>query len=199
MVHEGEYGKIPEVASMIGATSQHTSRMLQDLLNYVKTQLYGSRIQNQKIYLRKLVESKLELFQSAIIQKEIEVSDRIPPTTQVCSDYQLLSIVVHNIIDNAVKYTNGGLVEFKIDEVENGIELTISNSGSTMPVEKMDFINLPYDNNKSVQSTTRGGEMGLLIIKEIAELIGIGIKVTQTNHVRFNLVFPHIASKAVLW
>lgn len=39
MVHEGEYGKIPEVASMIGATSQHTSRMLQDLSNYVKTQL----------------------------------------------------------------------------------------------------------------------------------------------------------------
>lgn len=64
------------------------------------------------------------------------MSDRIPPTTQVCSDYQLLSIVVHNIIDNAVKYTNGGLVEFKVDEVENGVELTISNSGSTMPVEK---------------------------------------------------------------
>lgn len=189
MVHEREYDKIPEVASMIGTTSQHTGRMLHDLLNYVKTQLYGSRIQNQKIYLQQLVESKLELFQSAIIQKEIEVSDRIPPAIQVCSDYQLLSIVVHNIIDNAVKYTNGGVVEFSIHEAENGLGLTISNSGSAMPVEKMDFINMPYDKNKAVQSTTRGAEMGLLIIKEIAELIGIEIRVTQTSRVNFNLIF----------
>jgi signal transduction histidine kinase len=55
------------------------------------------------------------------VRKGNRVVNEIADTTEVTSDYLLLSIVIHNLIDNAVKYTFEGEISVRAREVSMGV------------------------------------------------------------------------------
>lgn len=191
MVEQQKFDGISELGTMIAGLSQRTGNMLRDLLNYIKIQVYGKRMVSEEINLRSLVDGKLEIFKNVTTLKGILLSNQIPDTTRVTYDYHLLSIVIHNLIDNAVKYANQGQIHIYATDNRGKTELVISNQGVPLSQEMIDFVNSPANefNHPFLSERTTG--FGLIIVKEVAQLIDIKIHITQTDITSFHLFLNH--------
>jgi signal transduction histidine kinase len=191
MVEEKQFAKISEIGAIISALSHRTRNMLRDLLNYIKIQVYGKRMYAEEVNLKKLVDDKIGLFESVVAHKGNHFANEIPDTIQVTTDYQLLSIVIHNLIDNAVKYTHQDKIRIYTEARDSKTELIISNPGTGLAREIMERINSPASvsdiNHPSNNEGSTG--LGLIIVKEVAELIGVRVEVTQTDLTNFHLLF----------
>jgi signal transduction histidine kinase len=189
MVEEQKFDGISEVGTMIAGLSQRTGNMLRDLLNYIKIQVYGKRMVSQEINLKELVDGKLEIFKNVTAHKGILLSNQIPDTIQINYDYHLLSIVIHNLIDNAVKYSGHGQIRiYATDDNPNETELVISNHGIPLAQEIIDIVNsrvTEFNHPFQIERTTG---LGLIIVKEVAQLIGIKVYVTQSDVTSFHLL-----------
>lgn len=89
----------------------------------------------------------------------------------------MLSVNIHNLLDNAIKYTIGG-------------EIRATSSG--IPDHIFELTNAANDEDtlsKLVNSGQVKG-LGLLIVKEVAALVNITVWVSKTDYVRFHLRLP---------
>lgn len=123
--------------------------------------------------------------------KNNTIVNHVAEDISVDSDEQLLSIIVHNLLDNASKYTYQGTISFSFRDNQDGKELIISNTGTGIPQDKIDFIN---DQQIAVSTDPIGingrvDELGLLIVKEVAAMIQIQVSVSQTDMISFHLKF----------
>jgi signal transduction histidine kinase len=105
----------------------------------------------------------------------------------------MLAIMIHNLIDNATKFTSKGVIRVFSETDEQGqVRLMISNTGQGISDELMEVINSPdLDGNEDIMRPFgRKTGLGLLIVKEIAELIQVRLTLTQCPETCFVMTFP---------
>jgi signal transduction histidine kinase len=192
MIDKNKSEKAKSLGQSISTISDRMSGMLVDLLDYIKVQVYGNHLSVEEIALKKLVDDKLELFKDVIHNNGSYFVNEIASELTVYSDYQFLAIIIHNLIDNAAKYTyNGKIRVYCHDAGVEKPELVISNTGTGISSDLLDMMNTRIM-DKSLEELVENGRMkglGLLMVKEMAELAGITIKVTQTDVTSFHVCF----------
>jgi two-component system sensor histidine kinase VicK len=109
--------------------------------------------------------------------KEQHVSfKRKLPNTEIFVeiDEDKLTQVLDNIISNALKYSpEGGQVKFKVKELENMIEVSISDQGMGIPKDNIKKIFERFYRVDKARSRQMGGTgLGLAIAKEVVEAHG---------------------------
>lgn len=114
MVEKGELGVVSEIGQVISNSSRQMSELLRGLLDYIKVHVYGNSIQFEQVNLRTLVAQKYEIFRVASEQKGNTFRNDVPWDVSVSSDVQMLAIMVHNLIDNAVKFTENGVISILV-------------------------------------------------------------------------------------
>ena len=79
-----------------------------------------------------------------------------------------LTILVRNLVDNAIKYTlEGGTVDLEVRALQNGAELVVEDSGPGIPPEERERV---FDRFYRVPGSPAGGSgLGLAIIRSIAQ------------------------------
>ncbi|TFW16931.1 two-component sensor histidine kinase [Massilia arenosa] len=79
-----------------------------------------------------------------------------------------LTILVRNLVDNAIKYTpDGGTVDLEVRALQNGAELVVEDSGPGIPPEERERV---FDRFYRVPGSAAGGSgLGLAIIRSIAQ------------------------------
>lgn len=192
LVRQGQLANISQLGTMISELSSKTNHLLEDLLDYVKIQVYGNSMHFEPINLKDLIDGKLELFKSVIARKGNHAVNEIADTIEVTSDYHLLCIVIHNLIDNAVKYSSQGEIRIYTEtNDESAAELVISNPGNGISQKMIEMINATGEKRTPDQSlkNTKITGLGLLIVKELADLIGIKLMVKQTDRTSFHLIW----------
>ena len=84
-------------------------------------------------------------------------------------DPQAISILLRNLIDNAVRYTPaGGEVSVTVEPVETGVLFTISDTGPGIPAEEHRRVFERF--YRGVDRRTPGSGLGMSIVQRIAEL-----------------------------
>ncbi|GLU51460.1 ligand-binding sensor domain-containing protein [Dyadobacter frigoris] len=192
LIEKGQLKDVAMLGEIISDSSRSMSSLLSGLLDYIKAHVYENSLHFEEINLKLLVDEKLEIFKNMITENGSQFRNEISDDTQVYCDYQMLGIMIHNLIDNAAKFTRKGEIRiyFNINN-ENGRELVISNTTVGVPKEIQDMINAPKKENVTLSALpgqTRTS-LGLLIVKEIAALVGVGLRVTQSNVTSFHLIF----------
>ncbi len=99
----------------------------------------------------------------------------------ISGNEEFLKQVWINLLDNAIKFVDkGGTISAKITPSENDLQIDISNTGSTIPVEKQKYIfNKFYQVDES--HSTKGNGIGLAIVKRIIELHKGSVSVKSEN------------------
>lgn len=191
LVGKGQYEMVTEIGDVIANSSQSMSSLMKDLLEYTKANVYGNSLTLEDIHLKKLTDAKYELFRNVIEQKNNRFINEIPDALTVHSDFHMLSIIIHNLIDNAAKFTKNGTIRVTAGRSGAGVHLTVMNEGTPIPAEIIAIFNQENSryngSNHSISGNNTG--LGLLIIKEIAALIHVRIHVTQTDTTNFELQF----------
>lgn len=192
IIENNQLQKASSLGITIAELSDRMGGMLGDLLDYIKVQVYGNQLNLEEISLKKLVDEKLELFKDAIRLNGSNFVNDVSSVQMVFSDYQFLAIIIHNLIDNAAKYTYHGEIRiYCVASQDYKLELVISNTGTGVSSALLEMMNRPIK-DKNLDELMESGRMtglGLLMVKEMAELAGITIKVTQTNITSFHLFF----------
>jgi signal transduction histidine kinase len=193
LVLSGQTGKAAHLGLMIADASNRTSNLLEDMLDYFKIQIYGNPLNIETICLRELIDSKVDMFKGAAEDNDTQIKVVCPTETMVATDYHLLSIIIHNLLDNTCKYTTGGVIVLDAHTNQEGkTELSITNTGTGLSEKMIEFINkheeqMPEAKNTSDEKRISG--LGLFIVKELVKLLAIQISVQQEDKTHFKLVF----------
>jgi signal transduction histidine kinase/CheY-like chemotaxis protein len=108
------------------------------------------------------------------IRFELDISDNLP--SRMFGDELRLKQILNNIISNAIKYTNEGLVKLTVSHFQSGnaIQLcfAVADTGQGMkPEDKVRLFSEYSRFNVEANRTTEGTGLGLNIAKNLAEMM----------------------------
>lgn len=143
--------------------------LLSDLLEWARLQNGQFEIKKETLNLNKIINENIELYGKNAIEKVITVRNNLNQSINVLVDGNSVNAVVRNILNNAIKFTPiGGIVEFKVKQIDNDIELSIEDNGIGMSGETISKL-FKIDENFTTLGTNneKGTGLGLTICNDI--------------------------------
>lgn len=133
----------------------------------------------EKVYLNAMILDILTRFSSKINVKKISINPSFSKDFNIESDNYLLSIIISNIISNAIKYSNEkGTVSIQLSQNQNTTTCTITDNGIGIAKEDLDKIFNPfYRSNPTQHPEIKGSGLGLSIVKRLADLLNIQFEI----------------------
>lgn len=177
--------RIQEVITQTDRLNQLIDQLLQ------LARLESGSIKKEMINIEKLAEETITKYDKQIVEKDIRVKIAIPEGTTVFTDNLFLSMVVDNLVSNALKY---GDSNSQITIVWHDKEhlLSITNKGPEISKEQLPFLfDRFYRTDDSRSSHIAGSGLGLAIVKKLADLMQLKITVdSYPGNTTFSLQFP---------
>lgn len=112
-----------------------------NLLELLNPNKDNSTIEPQKINLYQLIESIKEYFSIGLMAKKIQFINALDPLLEIKSNDYHLSIIVTNIISNAIRFTQGGIINIESNIINSNIHLIISDTGRGIQPEIKNQLN----------------------------------------------------------
>ncbi|MBC7935574.1 MAG: hypothetical protein H7Y86_09520 [Rhizobacter sp.] len=173
---KGKGNSVIELARGLSNSSFHLQSMVSNLLAYLKGQSDQRLHALTATSLKSIAEKKLVLFQQISLEKGTTLFNDIPPEMLIEKDPDLVSVILHNLLDNAVKLTTNGTIRmYALSEKC----MAIRDSGPGMKDDLVDWFNTPAEPGENIASRipARINGIGLLIIKELAKDLSLKLTV----------------------
>jgi len=126
--------------------------------------------------LQDVAQQVIDSLQTRAAQKKIELTMHAPPGAihVVEADQALLQQALHNLLENAIKYTdNNGKIEVELTSNEDQVTLSISDTGvGIAPVDIPRLFDHFYRGGGDRSQDDQGSGLGLTIVKSIVERHG---------------------------
>jgi len=165
-----------EVAGLLVESGTRVYYYSESLLQYIRSQTQHQYVVMQTINIYNLVQEKVNIFQTIAGEQHSEIINQVPPHLVLNTNGSLLGVIIHNLIDNAVKVTLNGRIIISARSEESHIILSVEDTGAGMRHELMDWCNSP---NAAEPEDQTG--MGLLIVKELVTLLNARLHVIRGN------------------
>ncbi|MBR6514502.1 MAG: HAMP domain-containing histidine kinase [Clostridia bacterium] len=176
-----------EYLDIIEKESLRLSAMATNVLNLTKVENQTILTDISEYNLSEQLRNSILLLEPKWSDKNIDFDLKLGEQT-ISANKELLQEVWINLLDNAIKYTDG-YIGILLSEDED-IKVEITNTGSTIPESKQTRIfDKFYQGDESHSSTGNG--IGLALAKRIVELHGgeISLK-SEDNTVTFTVLLP---------
>jgi signal transduction histidine kinase len=118
-----------------------------------------------------------------------------PDLTPLFSDRRLARLVLANLLDNAVKFTDRGEVEVTVTSAWGGVAVAVRDTGPGIPPERHEAIFEPFEHVEPVQRKhTPGIGLGLAVVRELVRSLGGRIEVESQvgRGSTFTVVLPSL-------
>ena len=150
---------------------------MEDLLIWSKSQMQQFSVTPEKVNLKYVVESIIALMQTQIDKQSITIVLEINPKITVQTDRNILTIILRNVLQNAVKYSpkNTSIVLSAIAQ-NNTVSISIADQGDGMP-EPLKAI---FDSETASINSGQSG-LGLTLVKEMAGLLGATVTIAANK------------------
>ena len=179
-----------EYLDVIEEESMRLSQMATNVLNLTKVENQTILTEVSSFNLSEQIRSCLLLLETKWSKKHIELEVEFGEY-MITANEELLKQVWINLIDNAIKFSNDyGTLHIDIAEQDDIINIAITNTGITIPVEKQSKIfNKFYQADES--HATEGNGTGLAIVSRVVDLHGGIVSVESKNsHTTFTVQLP---------
>lgn len=155
----------------IYTTTKTTYQLLENLLNWARSQSGNIRLAPEAIQLRSLVNDVVDILEQAVKNKKINISNAVNPELTIYSDKNTLHTIIRNLISNAIKYTStNGTITVKAQLKNNFVEVSISDTGVGMDEQTVQSLfNLTETISKTGTANEKGTGLGLVLCKEFVE------------------------------
>lgn len=163
----------------------HTSLRLyenaQNILNWIKYQSSIIKVQKTNVPLYVIVDDAAELLKDLVKVKNSVIINNIDPDFFLFTDKNILSIVIQNLVSNAVKHNTNVKIEISLEsDKQNGLsKIVIADNGKGISNESLELINdiiEKYSTYKITENSTGSG-LGFIIVTELLSLLGASFTV----------------------
>lgn len=160
-------------AKDINTSGEQVYELLQNLLEWSRLQMEGAKINPEQIQLVELTRECIDVLMPTAQEKNITLKDSIK-NASAFADRDMVMTVIRNLLANAIKFTpQGGLIEILSKRDGDNVQITVSDTGVGIPLDKIDLI-FALDQKSSTRGTEgeMGTGLGLPLCKEMIEIIG---------------------------
>jgi len=175
------------------------SRIVADLLDL--SRLESGSEPGDGVRLDALVREEVERYEASAREASVLLSVETPDAASVTGSARDLSLLVRNLVDNAVRYTApGGRVEIRVIAEPACVTLAVEDSGVGIPVRDLPRVFERFYRVDRARSRETGGTgLGLSIVRHVAENHGGSVSVTSELGVgsTFTVRFPAPTPAAV--
>ena len=167
--------------SIVLKSSDHLSKLISQLFEYSKLEANQIQPQKEPFFISELAQDIYGKYQILAQEKNIKLYLEAPQDLPlVLADVGLVERAIHNLMDNALKFTpEGGKVGIELFAENQGVRIKISDTGPGIPEAERSYIFDRYrrSDDAANQSKNKGAGLGLAIVKKILEIQNSSIQV----------------------
>jgi len=168
---EDEYKRVLSDCHVIALNMQ---TMVNNLLMLAKLDAQQISFHTEHIRLTGLVNSCWRTLSNKALESQITFDNRIDPEITCESDRQNLSIVLSNVLDNAVEYSDkGGQIRITSRRIDDSMEVAVSNTGCQLTNEQVSKVfNCFWQGDLSRSDTGTHCGLGLALVQRLTRALG---------------------------
>ncbi|MBU2103088.1 MAG: HAMP domain-containing histidine kinase, partial [Candidatus Omnitrophica bacterium] len=195
---DGLHGEISEKSKEFLVLAIHNidrlKRLIDNLLGVAKLDAGKVKLHKSIFDITELAREMSAIFSTRVQGRDVELRCRFPGSViNVYADRDKIVEVFTNLIGNALKFTERGLIEIVLLEKEDYVACAVRDTGYGIPAEHLPHIFDKFQQfSRKVAFGEKGTGLGLAIVKGILELhdeaidvesaIGAGTTFTFTLH-----------------
>lgn len=154
---------VPDVATDLS----HTTELIENLLQWAKSQMQTNSVQAQELDMGILVKEVIQLLRLQAETKKIKVQADIQEDALSFSDRDMMQVVIRNLLSNAIKFTpQNGSVFVKVLREGTNLKVTVKDTGMGMSTETLRKINENKFFSMKGTANESGTGLGLMLCKE---------------------------------
>lgn len=165
--------RIQAYGKRILSASEHLLALISDLLDVVKVDAGVIKLDKQKFNLTDCVREVCDMLQPIVKNDRVSFKVEVESDMEIIADKRLIKQIIINLVNNASKFTHVGCVEVSATRVDDGYNISISDTGIGISIEEQSKI---FDDFHRVESgmtaNYEGVGIGLTLTKRLVELHG---------------------------
>lgn len=162
--------------------------MIDNLVTFVKPEVRGVTNAVTQVNLGELINNKILLFEHIAAANNANIKYEIAGGETILTDPKLLGIIIHNLIDNAIKIRYGNTLQIYIRRTPSDLHLIFEDNGPGLPAELIRWLNSSNSEEDSFLPAGYEG-LGLLLLKQISKILHVDLDVTNRPGATIQLIF----------
>ncbi|MCY1720942.1 tetratricopeptide repeat protein [Prolixibacteraceae bacterium Z1-6] len=161
-----------KMISLISASSESTLFLLENLLNWARSQSESIMIQKGEYNLKKLIEESISPYLGSAEIKLLHLNNFVSDNIKIWGDKEILKVVISNLFSNAIKFSHKkGEIIISCTKQAKLAEVCIQDSGIGMNKKITDSL-FTIDKNTSRIGTLneKGTGLGLILCREFIQM-----------------------------
>jgi len=178
-------------------SSRRLLELINDVLDLSRIEAGRLEVQLEAVPLAPVIADVLKTFavQAQTKGLALEVGE-IAPDIAVIADAARLRQILVNVFGNAVKFTSEGSVSLAVDADFGSpfVEIEVRDTGIGIPVDRREFLFQKFSQADASMTRKFGGSgLGLVIVKELAEMMGGMVRIESPGENRGTSVWISLA------
>lgn len=154
---------IPEVKDDLN----YTVNLMENLLQWAKTQMQSHSVRPQSLNLQEIIDDVLHVLHRHSESKSIHITNRVTNSVNAWADYDMIHLVLRNLISNAIKFTpSGGQICIGASEQSSFTEVFVQDNGRGISPKDLKKINNQEFYTTNGTASEHGTGLGLMLCKE---------------------------------
>lgn len=171
--------EIREKSQLIIDSTKELNKFISSILDLTKIESRNFGLNKATKDINGLIETVVKDLSFSSSQKDVQIKKELAPLYPIQIDVTLITRVISNLVENAIKYSgNGSVVHIKTWDDQKWVYVEILDNGAGIPKEELSnifekFYRIKNDANHSIKGTG----LGLYLVKYFVELHGGKISV----------------------
>lgn len=167
---------------LIVSSGKRLQSLVNDILDFSKLKSHEIQLSRKKIDLKAISDVVIDLQRSVIGSKPLTLQSDIPESFPlIIADEGRITQVLHNLVANAIKFTEEGEIRIKGEETKDEVIISVEDTGIGISAEHQLKIFKAFEQaDGSIQRQYAGTGLGLTISRQLVELHGGSLSVTSS-------------------
>ena len=160
-----------QYVSALYISAKRVYSLLENLLEWSRTQTNQISFEPRNFQISSMIDEIYHLQEENLRSKKIQFQKIIEDNIEVFADYEMIQVVIRNLVSNAIKFTpDGGSIILKVSGNGNMANISVIDTGTGIPDEiKRDLFKMDKTITEQGTSGERGTGIGLLLCKDFVE------------------------------
>jgi two-component system, sensor histidine kinase and response regulator len=171
--HDLSKDELDQITNSLEQSLHDNATTMENLLAWAKSQMSGINVNYRDFKLRVGADAVISQVKFQAEQKEIEILNEIEADLEIYADYDMIKLIMRNIISNAVKFCTAG-DQIIIRTVQDHAFTMISIRDTGRGIREVDKHKIFNDENFTQEGTKneQGSGLGLALCKEFVQKHG---------------------------
>ena len=173
------------------------SDILANLLELARAQANRLQINEEPVNIREIIETVVKKMSKQILSRQVNIV--CEKSITVNADRVRLQRILHNLLDNAVKYSSSGnKIEVFVKKLNNEVLIGVKDMGIGIPSELQGKLFEPFQRLEQQNNKATGTGLGLVVCRRLVEAHGgrmwVESQPGQGSTFQFTLPMPEMGS-----